>query len=84
MESNFNTLLHFWEKNPERFFVEWRRSIADGTLSEQENSDLLRKVERAQPIDYARICKVFKLDPTILEHKILCHHIGRGDYDEIM
>jgi len=88
MTGNFEVLIRIFEKDPDRFFKEWLRSIKDGTIAEDDNQRLIEKMEKIQPVNYTVLCRILKLNPTSLEHKILCHHLamlgGRGDLDDIL
>jgi len=91
MSSNYEVLIYLFEKNPDSFFREFRNSIDDGTLADEDIRALTKKLDVIQPLtefDYKECCRLFKLDPDALKNKIGVHHLlflsGRGDLDRYL
>lgn len=86
MSSNYEVLIRLFEENPDRFFREFRNSVDDGTLPEEDIKLLVKKLDVIQPItvfDYKEWCRLLKLNPEEIKSNITVHHImflyGRGD-----
>jgi hypothetical protein len=76
MGTNYDTLMYLWANDPEKFFVEFMRGSEDNTLSQEDISKVISKLEKDNPVDYAKACKILKLNNALNEHKIICHYIS--------
>lgn len=91
MSSNYEVLIRLFEENPDRFFREFRNSVDDGTLSDDDIKMLVKKLDVIQPImevDYIELCRLFKIDSSELRSKITVHQLlflyGRGDLEKYL
>ena len=74
--SNYDALIFLWEQgNIVKFFDELNFGVSDGTLSNEDISMLLEKLERDQPVPYELLCHKLRLDQNNLRHKIACHYL---------
>jgi len=91
MSSNYEVLIRLFEENPDRFFREFRNSVDDGTLSDDDIKMLVTKLDAIQPImefDYKEWCRLFKIEPSEIHSKITVHQLlflyGSGDLEKYL